>query len=73
MVKSLWNIFAINLGMMAAMMANNEQLSTVICHSSKLTYDPWLYTLQVLINAFAEGKVSIYFTEHGEYLTLLDL
>ncbi|CAK65371.1 unnamed protein product (macronuclear) [Paramecium tetraurelia] len=70
-VKSLWFMFAINLGQLAALNAQLEDLTTIIVGSSKITYEPFLLSLQSVLTFFGAGKLNIIYIENMEFLTCL--
>ncbi|CAD8186075.1 unnamed protein product [Paramecium pentaurelia] len=72
-VKSLWFMFAINLGQLAALNAQLEDLTTIIVGSSKITFEPFLLSLQSVLTFFGAGKLNIIYIENMEFLTCLSL
>lgn len=67
-VKSMWYMFAINLGHLGALNAKLEGLNTVVVGSSKITIDPFLLSVQSTLDFFGSKELDIYFMKNSEYL-----
>ena len=66
-------MFSINLGQLAALNAKLEELTTVIVGSSKIIFEPFLVSLQAVLQFFGAGKLDIIYIDNSEFLTCLSI
>jgi hypothetical protein len=72
-VKSLWYMFAINLGQLISQNSTIEGINTIIISSCRILFEPFLYSLQSTIYFYSAGKANLHFIQNSDYLTCLRL